>query len=64
MKNIVDSFLILTYSNLILIPEQRICVTVQLVKKSYPKALSDGYLQEVKRLASNKNIHQTGLFQA
>ena len=27
-------------------------VTVQPVKKGYSKALSDGYLQEVKRLAS------------
>jgi len=38
-------------------------VTVQPVKKGYSKALADGYLQEVKRLASNKNIHQPGRFQ-
>ena len=41
----------------------KIKVTVQLVKKGYSKALADGYLQEVKRLASNKNIHQPGRFQ-
>jgi len=34
------------------------------LKKVIPKALSDGYLQEVKRLASKKNIHQTGRCQA
>ena len=29
-------------------------VTIQPVKRSYLKALSDGYLQEVKRLASKQ----------
>ncbi len=41
-----------------------IFVTVQPVKRNYLIALSDGYLQEVKRLASNKNIHWIGRFQA
>jgi len=39
-------------------------VIVQSVKSRYLKALSDGYFQEVKRLASKKNIYQTGRRQA
>ena len=40
----------------------RIIVIVQPVKKIIPKALSDGYLQEVKRIASKQISTRQGGF--